>query len=193
MHFNENDCSLTQTLNDMIVAQKTIEQEIVVVDVIVSFKSKTKIKQVVIETKKVTIVVQKTIEQKVVVVFKSQSKIKLNKSFKSFKFEKFAINFNSNSTSMILCFESIIKSNVVFVANSIFISTSKSSNSISLRSILSCSTSTILLINQSSYLLVANQLVVEKVVKQIVIETIKSEIINLKNINFFDFTMQVNL
>ena len=129
----------------------------------------------------------------IVDVFKSQSKIKLNKFFKSFKFEEFAINFNSNSTSMILCFESIIKSNVVFVANSIFISISENSNSTFLRSILFCSTSTILLINQSSYLLVANQLVVEKVVKQVIIETIKSEIIDFKNINFFDFTMQVNL
>ena len=31
MHFDESDCSLTQTLNDIIVAQKAIEQEIVVV------------------------------------------------------------------------------------------------------------------------------------------------------------------
>ena len=34
---------------------------------------------------------------------------------------------------------------------------------------------------------------VEKTIEQAVIETIKSEIINFKNINFFDFTMQVNL
>ena len=180
MHFNENDCSLIQALNDMIVVQKTIEQEIVVVDVIVSFESKIKIKQVVIETKKTTIVAQETIEQEMVVVFKSQLKIKLSKSFKSFIFEKFAINFNLNSTSIILCFESIIKSNIVLVANSIFISISENSNSTFLRSILFCSTSTILLINQSSYLLVANQLVVEKIAKQVVIEIIKSEIINFK-------------
>ena len=35
--------------------------------------------------------------------------------------------------------------------------------------------------------------VVEKTIEQVVIETIKSEIINFKNINFFDFTKQVNL
>ena len=148
MHLDESDCLLIQILNDMIVVQKIIEQKIVVVDVIVNFESKAKIKQIVIEIKKITIVVQKTIEQEIVVVFKSQSKIKLSKFFKLFKFEEFAINFNSNSTSMILCFESIIKSNVVFVANSIFISISENSKLNFSRSISSCSTSTILLINQ---------------------------------------------
>ena len=93
------------------------------------------------------------IQSKLQLVASSEYQIKL----KFFKFDEFTINFNSNSTSMILCFESIIKSNVVLVASSIFISISKNSNSISLRSISLCSTSTILLINQSSYLLVANQ------------------------------------
>ena len=107
----------------------------------------------VIEAKKTAIVVQEVVESKVDVVVNFELKIKI----KSFKFEKFTINFSSTST--ISCFESIIKSNVVFVANSIFISVSESANSTSLRSISFCSTSTILLINQSSYLLVANQFV----------------------------------
>ena len=98
----------------------------------------------------------KAAEQETIVVFKQSSKIKSRNFSQSFKFEEFAISFNSNSTSMILCFESIIKSNAVLVANSIFISVSESSNSTFLRSISFCSTSTILLINQSSYLLVAN-------------------------------------
>ena len=86
----------------------------------------------------------------VVVNLETQSKIEFNKFFKSFKFEKFAINFNSNLISIKSKFE-----NVFLIANS---------NSISV-----------------------------SIVKQTVIETIKSEIINFKNINFFDFIMQINL
>ena len=144
MHFDESDCSLTQTLNDMIVAQKTIEQEIVI-------------------------------------VFKSQTKIKLNKVFKSFKFEEFAINFNSSSTSMILCFESIIKSNVARLANSIFMSISKESRMTS--------------IQFEEFDVEKTIVIAQKIKKQVVvavIETAKSETC-FKNIDFFDSTMQMNL
>ena len=126
---------------------------------LVKIKKELKIDFIKFETKEITIVVQETIKREIVVALKQNSKFKFNEFLKSFKFEKFTINFNSTST--ILCFESIIKSNVVFVANSIFISISENSNSTFLRSISFCSTSTILLINQSSYLLVANQLVAQ--------------------------------
>ena len=116
----------------------------------------------------------------VVVNFKSRFKIKFNKFFKSFKFEKFTINFNSKSTSIKSNFESIIKSNVV-VANSIFISIF-----ISISNIKESETKKI-----SDY--------IQKIMKQeivvvvvAVIETIKSEIINLNDINFFDSIMQVD-
>ena len=217
----------------------------------------------------------------------------LQTEFNSFKFEEFTISFNSSSTSTKSSFEFVIQSDVILVASSIFTSASKNSKVISSRLISLCSTSTISLINQSSYLLVANQLVAHflyqhtmilcfesiiksdvvlvtnstfffnydkrlttfkkwlhtsftsktliqaefrhtstklslncitcrrcdvilldwkfhddfikehlrrnsecfraKTIKQVVIETIKSEIINFKNIDFFDFIMQVNL
>ena len=111
----------------------------------------------VIEAEKAAIAAQKAIEE-AVAARKQNSKIKSRNFSESFKSEKFTISFSSTSTMS--DFESIIKSNVVFVANSIFISISESSKLNSLRSILSCSTSTILLINQSNYLFDANQLVV---------------------------------
>ena len=75
--------------------------------------------------------------------------------------EKFTVSFSSSSTSTKSSFESVIQSNVIFVASSILTSTSKNTKIISSRSISFNSTSTILLINQSSYLLVANQLVAQ--------------------------------
>ena len=104
----------------------------------------------IIETEKIAIVVQEVIESKIDVVVNSELKTKI----KSFKFEKFTINFNSTSTISNL--ESIIKSNVALVASSIFISISENSKLNSLRSISFCSTSTLLLINQSNRSLVVN-------------------------------------
>ena len=61
-----------------------------------------------LKTKKIAIVIQKTIEQKidVIVNFKFRTKIKTKiKFFKSYKFEKFTINFNLMSTSIKFRFE----------------------------------------------------------------------------------------
>ena len=113
----------------------------------------------VIEAEETAIVAQETAEQEVVAARKQRSKFKSNEFFKSFKFEESTISFSSTST--ISDFESIIKSDAVLVASSIFTSVSKNSKMISSRSISFCSTSTILLINQSSYLLVANQFVAQ--------------------------------
>ena len=128
------------------------------------------------KTKKITIVIQKAIEQKITAVRKQNFKIKFRNFSESFKSEKFTNNFNS--TSMILCFESIIKSNDIFVANSISISACIS-------------------ISKKIDEFVATKIaaVVQKIMKQKivdVIETIKFEIC-VKNINFFDFTMFLNL
>ena len=106
------------------------------------------------DAKKIVAVIQKIMKQKVVAAFKQNSKIKRRIFFESFKFEEFTISFSS--TSIKLRFESIIKSNVVFVANSIFISISKSSKLSFSSSISFCSTSTILLINQSICSFIAN-------------------------------------
>ena len=73
--------------------------------------------------------------------------------------EKSTINFNSSSTSTKSSFEFVIQLNVILVASSILTSISKNSKMISSRLISFCSTSTILLINQSNYLFVANQFV----------------------------------
>ena len=145
----------------------------------------------VIKTKKIAV------ELKIVDVavnFKSRSKIKFNKFFKSFKSDEFTINFSFNSTSIKSIFESIIKLNVVLVVN--FKSRAKinfksfksdkftinfSSNSISIKSKL-----------EDVFLIANSNSISTSIAKQIVIEAIKSEIINFKNINFFDFTMQVN-
>ena len=127
--------------------------------------------------------------------------------FKSFKSEKFAINFNSNSISIKSKFENVlVQSNVLLVANSNSISILKNSKLISSRSISFKSTSTkscfesiiksnaVLEFDAKKTIIKAKTIVVvENVVKQIVIETIKSKITNVKNINFFDFTMQINL
>ena len=75
----------------------------------------------VIKTKKVVFIAQKTIELKI------RFKIKFNKTFKSFKFEKFTINFNSNLISIESEFDIVIQSNVFLVANSNSISVSKNS------------------------------------------------------------------
>ena len=48
--------------------------------------------------KKIIVIIQKIMQQKIVAIFKQNSKIKFNKFLKLFKFEKFAINFNSTST-----------------------------------------------------------------------------------------------
>ena len=101
----------------------------------------------------------------VAVNFKSRFKIKFNKFFKSFKSEKFAINLNFNSTSSKSCFESIIKSDAVLEFDS-------------KKAIIKAKT------------IVA---AIKKTIEQAVIETVKSEIIAFKNINFFDFIMQINL
>ena len=227
IHLKARNCSLTQALNDTIVAQKTIEQ-------------------------------------KTIAARKQNSKIKFRNFSESFKSEKFTINFNSNSISIESELDIVIQSDVLFVANSIFISISENSKLNFSRSISFCSTSTILLINQSNRSLVVNimffvnydkrlttfkkwlytnftsetliqakfrhtftklslncitcrrcdvilldwkfhddfikkhfrrnsECFKAKTVKQVVIETIKSEIINFKNINFFDFIMQVDL
>ena len=113
--------------------------------------AKTEKNLTVIETKKTAVAAQKTTE-KTVAVRKQNSKIKSRNFFESFKSEKFTINFNSTST--ISDFELIIKSNVVLVVSSIFISISKNSKLNFSRSISSCSTSTILLVNQSNRSLV---------------------------------------
>ena len=204
MHFDESDCSLIQS------AKKTVN-----------------------ETTKVAIVVQKAVEQEAVAVRKQSSKVKLNKLF---KFEEFAISFNSSSTSIKSSFESIIKSDVAFVASSIFISifisvsntkeseTEKISNytqmtmkhevvvanfesrlKIKFSKFFKSFKSEKFTINFNSssisikskfegVLLIANSNSIStSVAKQAVIETIKSEITNLKNIDFFDSTMQINL
>ena len=108
----------------------------------------------------------KAVEQETIVVRKQSSKIKFRNFSESFKSEKFTINFSSIST--ISDFERIIKSNVILVENSIFTSTSKNLKVIFSRSISSCSTSTILLINQSSYLFVANQFIAHILYQHIV-------------------------
>ena len=227
IHLKARNCSLTQALNDTIIAQKTIEQ-------------------------------------KAIAARKQSSKIKSRNFFESFKSEKFTINFNSSSISIESKFDIVIRSNVFLVANSIFISISKSSKLNFSRSISFCSTSTILLINQSNRSLVVNimffvnynkrlttfkkwlytnstsetliqtefrytstklslncitcrrcdvilldwkshddfikehlrrssECFKTKTIKQVAIKTIKSEIINFKNIDFFDSTMQINL
>ena len=74
----------------------------------------------IIETKKIAIIVQKVIESKVDVVVNFKFRAKIN--FKSFKFEKFTSKFNSSSTSIKSSFVSIIQSDVVLIANLIFIS-----------------------------------------------------------------------
>ena len=126
------------------------------------------LEKIVIETKKIV---------DVVVNFKSRFKVKFSRFFKSFKFEKFAINFNFNSTSIKSIFESIIKLNIVLVASSTSISIC-----MSILNIEKLETKKIFI-------------VVQKIMKQeivvVVIEAIKSETC-FKNINFFDFIMQIN-
>ena len=121
---------------------------------LVRIEKKLKIDFIKFETKEITIVVQKTIKREIVVVLKQNSKFKFNEFFKSFKFEKFTINSNSTSTKS--NFEFVIQLNVILVASSIFISISRNSNLNFSRSISFCSTSTILLINQSNRSLVVN-------------------------------------
>ena len=123
------------------------------------------------KTKKIVVVIKKTIEQKIVVVFKSNLKIKTKQFFKSFKFQKFANTFNS--TSIKSKFELIIKSNVVFVANSISISISKIEK-----------------LNAKKVVVIVQKIMKQKIV--VVIETIKFEIC-VKNIKYFDFIMQINI
>ena len=105
------------------------------------------------------------IQSKLQFVASSEFQTKL----KSFKSEEFAVNFNSSSTSTKSSLESVTQSNVILAASSIFTSVSKNSKVISSRSISSCSTRTILLINQSNYLFVANQLVAQIWYQHIVI------------------------
>ena len=193
------------------------------------------------DAKKITTIAKKIIKSKIEIAinFESRSKIKTKQFFKSFKFEKFAINFNSNSISIKFRFESIIKSNVVFVANLIFTSIRSKSNfsrSISFNSIsinLSIvETRQIMKIKKITYIrrhmkkiivdrmfdsekrsqlinlsydkkfvkfdakkivVVAQKIMKKKIVVVVVvaIETIKSKII-IKNINYFDFIMQIN-
>ena len=125
-------------------------------------------------------------------------KFKFNRFFKSFKFEKFAINFNSNSISIKSKFENVfIQSNVFLVANSNSIQVSKNSKLNSFQSILFYSTATKLRSNRATLVaeekmkqkIVVAEKIAEKTIEQIVIEIIKSEIINFMNINFFNFIM----
>ena len=193
------------------------------------------------DAKKITTIAKKIIKSKIEIAinFESRSKIKTKQFFKSFKFEKFAINFNLNSISIKFRFESIIKSNVVFGANLIFTSIRSKSNfsrSISFNSIsinLSIvETRQIMKIKKITYIrrhmkkIIVDQMfdsekrsqlinlsydkkfvkfdakkivvVVQKIMKKkivvvvvVAIETIKSKII-VKNINYFDFIMQIN-
>ena len=103
----------------------------------------------IIEAEKAAIVAQEAVKREVVIVLKQSSKLKFSEFFKSFKSEKFTINFNSTST--ILNLESIIKLNVALVASLIFISISENSNSTFLRSISLCSTSYIVTTLYFSY------------------------------------------
>ena len=140
------------------------------------------------ETNKITIVTQFNIQSKTNLknlydffaykeydlIYKKKSKeklffakleLRLKIKFRKFcKFEKFTINFNLNSISIITIFESIIKSNIVLEFDS-----------------------------KKTIIKIKTIVVVEKTIEQIVIEIIKQEIINFKNINFFDFIMQINL
>ena len=104
----------------------------------------------------------------------------LQTKFKSFKFEEFTISFNSKSTSIKSSFELIIKSDVAFVANSTFISVFISIS------------------NTKEFEAEKISDYIQKIMKQeiavvvvAVIEAIKSEIC-VKDIDFFDSTMQMN-
>ena len=134
-------------------------------------------KKAVNETTKIAIAAQKATEQETIAAFKQSSKLKSSKFFKTFKFEEFAINFNFNSTSIKSIFESIIKSNIVLVASSTSISICMS------------------ILNIEKLEAEKVSIVAQKAMKQevvvVVIEAIKSEIC-VKNINFFDSTMQIN-
>ena len=131
-------------------------------------KRKTKKKQrAAMKTKKVTVVTQKAVEQKITAVRKQSFKIKFRNFSESFKFEEFTSNFSS--TSMISCFESIIKSNDIFAASSISIS---ACISISKKFDESVATKTVA---------VAQKAMKQKIVD--VIEAVKSEIC-VKNIKF---------
>ena len=109
-------------------------------------------------------------------------KIKSRKFAKFCKFEEFTISLNSKSTSIKLNFESIIKSDVVFVASSTFISIFISVSNTKESEAEEISDYTQKAIKQEIAAVVV-----------VAIETVKSEIINLNDIDFFDFIMQVNL
>ena len=74
---------------------------------------------------------------------------------KSSKSDEFTISLSSSSASVILCSESIIKSDAALVASSVFIPASESSNPTSLRSTSLCPAPAILLASQSSNQLAA--------------------------------------
>ena len=90
---------------------------------LVKVEKELKIDFIKFETKETTIVVQETIKREIVVALKQNSKLKFSEFLKSFKFEKFTINSSSTSTKS--SFEFVIQSDVIFVANSIFISISE--------------------------------------------------------------------
>ena len=113
------------------------------------------------------------IQSKFQLVASSEFQAKL----KTFKFEKFAISSDFNSTSIKSIFESIIKSNVVFAASSISISICMSILNIEK-------------LETEKAFIVAQEIMKQEIVV-VVIEAIESKIC-VKNINFFDSTMQID-
>ena len=148
----------------------------------------------VMKIKKITIIIRKTNESKIVIAVKSKFKFRSMtkiRFFESFKFETFTINFSSTST--ISNFESIIKSDAAFIASSIFISTRKSSKSFIHFEELNAKKAVIEAKKAAAIVqkIKKHKISAVVVVAAAAIEETKSKII-VKNINFFDFTMQAD-